>query len=311
MSKETPQEQKPEKEPRAEQVEQPVKQDAKQEPPSAPAELNPDKEHHEHIHDILMNQDEITWRSIILELIKTDQMDPWNIDLSKLSKKFISTLKKMKEMNLNVSGKVILCAALLLRVKSSRLIGDDLMEFDKLLATNDQEDIYSDEDFVNEQLGGIGVKVGKEHLMLIPKTPQPRKRKVSVYDLIDALAIALNTRRRRVLNNITTKTMEIPDKPIDISQLMNDLHGEVIGYLTKEENERMAFSQLVPGDSKLDKIHTFIPLLHLTNARKVNLDQNGHFKEIWVTLSKDKQTKEEPEKQESVKAPVPEAKPAA
>ncbi|MBW2972154.1 segregation/condensation protein A [Candidatus Woesearchaeota archaeon] len=255
---------------------------------SAVAKINPGKEHHENIYDILMNQDEITWRSILIELIKTEQMDPWDINLSKLSKMYIKTLKKLKEMNLQLSGKVLLAAAILLRIKSSRLVGDDLMEFDRLLASGDSsDDLYSDENFVEGELGSIGVKIDGKDLRLIPKTPQPRKRKVSVYDLIDALAIALNVRRRRVLNQIQTRTMDMPEKKIDISQLMDDLYNDVVGYLNQEQSGKMAFSELVPGDSKQDKIYTFVPLLHLTNARKVDLEQQQHFGEIWVKLARE------------------------
>ncbi|MBU2561372.1 MAG: segregation/condensation protein A [Nanoarchaeota archaeon] len=251
-----------------------------------PAEQS--REHHEHIYEILMNQDEITWRSIIIELIKTEQMDPWDINLSKLSKMYIKTLKKLKEMNLQLSGKVLLAAAILLRIKSSRLIGDDIMEFDRLLASGESsDDLYSDESFVEGEFGGIGIKVDGEQLRLVPRTPQPRKRKVSVYDLIDALAVALNVRRRRMLNQIQTRTLDVPEKPVDISQLMDDLYNDVIGHLTKEQTERMAFSDLVPGDSKEDKVFTFIPLLHLTNARRVDLEQQKHFGEIWVKIAKE------------------------
>lgn len=251
-----------------------------------PAEQS--REHHEQIYDLLMKQDEITWRSIIIELIKTEQMDPWDINLSKLSKMYIKTLKRLKEMNLQLSGKVLLAAAILLRIKSSRLVGDDMMEFDRLLASGESsDDIYSDESFVEGEFGGIGIKVDGEQLRLVPRTPQPRKRKVSVYDLIDALAVALNVRRRRILNQIQTRTLDVPDKPIDISKLMDDIYGDVMGHLTREQADRMAFSDLVPGDSKEDKVFTFIPLLHLTNARRVDLEQQKHFGEIWVKLAKE------------------------
>lgn len=265
------------------------------------------KQHHEYIHDILMKQDEITWRSIILELIKTEKMDPWDINISLLSKMFIKTLKKMKEMNLHVSGKVLLCAALLLRIKSSKLIGDDLLEFDRLLASGEnQDDMYSDEDYLHGELEQAGLNIDKNQMTLQPKTPQPRKRKVSVYDLIDALAVALTVRRRRILNQIQTKDIKAPEKSLDISQLMGDLYNDVVGYLMKEEVDKVAFSTLVPGDSKEDKVYTFIPLLHLTTARKIDLDQKQHFGEIWVKLAKKKEKKEKANKAEKKEEAEPE-----
>jgi segregation and condensation protein A len=246
--------------------------------------LDNTKEHHEHIYDILTKQDEVTWQTIIFELIKSEQMDPWDINVSKLSKLYIAALKKLKEMNLRLSGKVLLAAALLLRVKSTRLVGEDMMEFDRLLASGENpEELYSDENFVQGEMGAIGVNMGD--MKLLPRTPQPRKRKVSVYDLIDALAIALNVRRRRILSQIETRTMNAPDKPIDITSLMDGLFQDVMGFLNSDPAGRLAFSKLVPGGSKKDKVYTFIPLLHLTNARKVDLDQKESFGEIWISLA--------------------------
>jgi chromatin segregation and condensation protein Rec8/ScpA/Scc1 (kleisin family) len=144
--------------------------------------LDPSKAHHENIYDILMDQDEITWQSIIKELIKTEQMDPWDINISLLTKMFIKTLKKLKEMNLHVSGKVLLAAALLLRIKSGRLVGDDLLEFDRLLASGERDELYeTEEGYVEGQLNQMGMTLGKDQMKLVPKTPQPRSRKVSVY----------------------------------------------------------------------------------------------------------------------------------
>ncbi len=248
------------------------------------------QEHHEQIYNILMKEDEISWRTIILELVKSEQMDPWDINVSLLSKMFIKTLKKLKEMNLRISGKVLLAAALLLRIKSSRLVGEDMLEFDRLLASGENnEDLYAEEQgFVDGQLNNMGMTMNKDQMQLVPRTPQPRKRKVSVYDLIDALAVALNVRRRRVLNQIQTRTMNMPEKKYDISQLMNSLYEDVMNFLAADTNGKVSFTSLVPGEAKEDKIFTFIPLLHLTNARKLDLNQTDHFGEIWVTMAKEK-----------------------
>jgi len=255
-------------------------------PSTAAEEAKPKLEHHQHIYDILTNQDEVTWQTIIFELIKSEQMDPWDINVSKLSKLYISALKKLKEMNLRLSGKVLLAAALLLRIKSTRLVGEDMMEFDRLLASGENpEQLYTDENFVQGEMGAMGINISKDQMTLVPRTPQPRKRKVSVYDLIDALAVALNVRRRRILSQIETRTLNAPDKPIDITALMDGLFQDVMGFLNSDPAGKLAFSRLVPGDSKKDKVYTFIPLLHLTNARKVDLDQKENFGEIWISLA--------------------------
>ncbi len=244
---------------------------------------NPD-EVHDRIYQVITDTEEISWKQIIMDLIKQEDMDPWDINISTLTKRFINAVKKMKEMNLKVSGKVILAAALLLRIKSTRLIGEDVMEFDRLLASTEDPDLYDEDgNFIDGELGAMGVQLQKpDNLPLVPRTPQPRKRKVSVYDLIDALDVALHVKKRRVLNQLRTKEIKIPDKKLDITRLMDDILAQVIEILTG--SSQVAFSTLVPSDSKHDKVLTFIPLLHLKNARKIALDQPKHFEEIWVTL---------------------------
>ena len=285
-------------------MEEAIKKEQQQESAVENTESTEPKAHHEQLYELLMKEDEITWQTLIFDLIKTEQMDPWDINVSLLSKMYIKALKKIKELNLRISGKMLLAAALLLRIKSTRLVGDDLLEFDRLLASGENpNDLYGEEGFVEGQLNQMGMTMGQGQTTLIPRTPQPRKRKVSVYDLIDALAIALNVRRRRILSQIQTRTLDIPENKFDISQLMDDLYNVVVEFLMRDNSEKVAFSNLIPGEAKRDKVLTFIPLLHLTNSRKIDLEQKKHFEEIWVSLAKQKAEKEEPEIEEPEQKP--------
>src|SRR3990167_7609821 len=90
------------------------------------------REPHERIFDIIIKQDEVTWQAIILDLVRTEQMDPWDVNVSLLAKKYIEMLKQIKETNLRVSGKVLLAAAIMLKIKSQRLTGEDLDNLDRL-----------------------------------------------------------------------------------------------------------------------------------------------------------------------------------
>ena len=76
----------------------------------------------EQIYNMLIQKDEITWQSLLLDLIKSEQMDPWNIDITQLSKKYLDAVKDMKEANFFISGKVLLACSLLLKIKSNKLI---------------------------------------------------------------------------------------------------------------------------------------------------------------------------------------------
>ena len=88
---------------------------------------------HKEIYNMLIQKDEITWQSILLDLIKSEQMSPWDIDVSQLSKMYLEKVKEMKEANLHISGKIVLASALLLRIKSKKLANEEMFNFDSML----------------------------------------------------------------------------------------------------------------------------------------------------------------------------------
>ena len=240
----------------------------------------------ERIFQILYDTDEVTWQTLLYELIKKEGMNPWDINISLLTQKYIETIKKLKELDFRISGKVLLAAAILLKIKSNRLLNEDLSEFDRLL-TQSEEELLEELDLEEPKA------YDEEKHLLIPRTPQPRKRKVSVFDLVKALEKALEVKKRRVLNSIPPMDVKIPEKKKDITQVIREVYSKIISFLTGNRQNRLTFSQLVPSNTREDKIYTFIPLLHLTTQRKVNLDQKEHFGEIEITLNTKKEVEKE------------------
>jgi len=243
-------------------------------------------EGHERIFQLLYKEDEVTWQTLLYELIKKEQLDPWDINVSLLTKKYIDTIKKLKELDFRISGKVLLAAAILLKIKSTRLLNEDLSEFDRLL-TQSEEELIEELDLEEPQ------RHYDEKHPLIPRTPQPRKRKVSVFDLVKALEKALEVKQRRVMNSIPPMDVKIPEKKRDITQVIREVYIKIKSYFVRNQQNKLTFSQLVPSQTKEDKIYTFIPLLHLTTQRKVDLEQKEHFGEIEIMLNSEKEVDKE------------------
>ena len=238
----------------------------------------------EKVFQLLFEEDEVTWQSIIRDLIKTEQMNPWDIDISLLAQKFLDKLKRMKEMDFRVSGKIILAASILLKIKSDKLVTDDLSDFDRLMYATDttEEDFYEE---LESEIKAQGAVPQDESFRLVPRTPQPRKRKVSVYDLIEALNQALEVNKRRAGRAIPqAPVVEAPKKQTEISVIIKRVYGQIVNFVVKKNYERVKFSQLIPSENKTDKVLTFIPLLHLSNQRKVDLEQKQHFSDFDVLL---------------------------
>ncbi len=236
------------------------------------------------IFSLLVEQNEISWKSIIFELIKSEEMNPWDVNISLLTQKYIERLKQMKESDLRVGGKVLLAASILLRVKSNKLVGDDLDEFDRLIAGTDvsQEQFYDE----LEQELARGEELGlKEEYELLPRLPQARRRKVSVYDLVKALEKALEVKQRRVLHSMPP-FMELPARKFDVTAAISNLFQRILSLFGVRK--KLTFNDLLPGESRQDKVYTFIPLLHLSHQQKVELEQAEPFGEIQIKIQEGK-----------------------
>lgn len=232
------------------------------------------------IFSLLVEQNEISWKSIILDLIRTEKMDPWNIDLSLLAKRYIEHINGLKQRDLNLSGKVLLAAAILLRIKSSRLVGEDLDEFDRLMAGTE----LSSEQFYDELEQELrkGEEIGnKEDYELMPRLPQARRRKVSVYELVKALEKALEVKQRRTLQSMPT-IMELPARNFDVTAAITGLYQRITSLFRAKG--KLSFSELLTRGTKEEKVYTFIPLLHLSNQQKIELKQEKAFGEITISL---------------------------
>ncbi len=237
----------------------------------------------EKVIDIVLKEDDLNWKELIYDLVRNENMNPWDIDVSLLAEKFISMLSKLREMDFRIGGKMVLTSSLLLKLKSDKLLLDDLQSFDDLInGTGSMEEDLFEDGFEFEQTD-INSFLNNQR-KLVPRTPQPRERKVSVFDLVEALEQALETdvKRQRALSRVQIEeTTVVPTKSFDLTETMNILQGQLRKMFTKKKT-KIYFHDLLAGQSKQDKVFTFLPLLHLDNQRKIDLLQKEHFGDIEV-----------------------------
>jgi segregation and condensation protein A len=242
---------------------------------------------HTDVLTLLLEKDDISWRTILYDLVKTEQMNPWDIDLTLLTKRYIDTIKQMQEMDFRVSGKVLLAAAILLKIKSTHLVEHGIDELDKLLARTEEQAEYPEffSEFSNNLFNAAEKLEEEPHL--IPRTPQPRQRKITIYDLAEALQQAMEVKKRKLARIAPDVSFHIPTKKIDISQVIRQVYGKIKTYFHTNGKQKLTFNQLLPDKpTKDEKIYTFIPLIHLDNQRRINTTQEQHFGDIHIQLLK-------------------------
>ncbi|GIU69662.1 MAG: hypothetical protein KatS3mg002_0898 [Candidatus Woesearchaeota archaeon] len=232
------------------------------------------------VFNLLFVEDELSWKDLIYKLIEEENMDPWDIDISILSQKFLEMLKKLKELDFRISGKMVLASAILLKMKSDILLEQDIAKFNNMI-NNVEENMPLDN--MDNNTGNNAIEMPK----IYPKTPQPRKRKVSVYDLVNALekALEVESKRRRYYADNKKINITIPEKNFDLGKAMTSVYQKVEKHYSKKNTRLLTFEDLIISDSKKDKVLTFVPLLHLDTLRKIDLEQENHFDTIFVKMA--------------------------
>jgi len=238
----------------------------------------------------LVDQDDITWQAMLFELVNSHEMDPWDIDLGILSEKFLKMLHEMKETNLKISGKVILASTIMLRLKSGRFIDTDLVQLENLIASmNDVEAHFEEDGEIQTYLEG-GVR---KNYKIYPRSPQPRKRKVSVYDLVRALEGVIERQKIKVQRRVPQVEMEYHTKSVDMNVVLREVFNSLYDTVETKKSDKLKFSDIIPSNERSDIIATFLPLLHLTNQRVTDLHQDEAFCDFDVHVIKKGMTFEE------------------
>jgi segregation and condensation protein A len=232
----------------------------------------------EEIHDLLFNR-EIDWQEIIYDLINTEQLNPWDIDLIVLTERYFQKIQEMEERDFFVSSKVLLAASFLLRIKSEILLNKYIKSIDDILFGNKTE--------LKKQIFER-IELEDDIPELIPRSPLPRFKKVTLKELLESLNKAIITENRRIKKEIINKNalressislpkrkFSIKDKIIEITMIL-EKH-----FSSKEDYKKITFTELA-GEDREKRIEHFSPLLHLENQKKIWLEQPAHFEEIQI-----------------------------
>jgi segregation and condensation protein A len=230
----------------------------------------------------LITGEELGWQSIIYDLIKTEQLDPWDIDISVLAEKYLEMINNLEDADFFISSKVLLACSLLLRLKSEILVNSYIKSLDDALYGRKKEEEKPAIERLNIEEGELP--------NLIPRTPMARHRKVTLKELMSALNNAIDTENRRIKREIRghqTKKAILKVMPrenfIPLKISVKKIFGILKNHI-EEGNDHMKFSHI--ASEREERLASFIPILHLSNNEKIYLKQKTHFGDIQISLEK-------------------------
>jgi segregation and condensation protein A len=226
------------------------------------------------VHDLLFGK-EIGWREIIYDLINTEQLDPWDVDIIILSNSFLESIQKSEETDFFESSKILLAASLLLKIKSEFLLNKYVRSIDEILFGKEEKKVYEME----------RIELDEEIPELVPRSPMPRFRKVSLQELVSSLDKAIATENRRIHKEIINKNalretgISLPKRKNSMKDRLNEIYNKLFGHF--KNNKKITFNEFL-GNKNDEKIDSFSTLLQLENNGKIWLHQEKHFEDIHI-----------------------------
>ncbi len=206
---------------------------------------------------------------ILVNLAKNGEIDPWNIDIVELTDKFLKHVEELEKMDLRVSGRTLLYAAILLRMKSNALVEvdeppEEIMDF--------ESDNFEISDYP------------------IPAMPLRRSsnRPVTLEELLTELKKAEAIEKRR-LERVRNKTEE---RRTTIEEVLSIAHEEDIESrvgkmrnLLNELFEKQKYIKFSDISSPLDTggvIMAYLAILFLATKKEIWLEQEELFGELFI-----------------------------
>ena len=241
---------------------------------------------------------EIDGISILVEMAKTGKVDPWNIDIVDVTDKYLSQIFKIKANNLRLTGRTLLFAAILLKLKSNILEGINLNQFEEnpLEVTGNEEydDLY-DEDIHNyeEEIPRNNVISIDEVLERRTSIRLNRNRVVTLKDLIRQLKFYEELDKKRTLKNTLERHAKRRVKSYanftadDIINIAHDeyieksvevLHENLLRIFETEEKVELNTLTLLG----MDKISAYIALLFLSVNENFDLVQDEFYSDLYI-----------------------------
>lgn len=231
---------------------------------------------------------------ILVSMAKSGKIDPWNIDIVDITDKYLAKMFEMKSQNLRVTGRTLLFAAILLKIKSNVLDGVDLEAFEPI----EDEEIFDDrfdEDYDDEDnsYGYNNVISIDEVLQRRTSVRLNRNRVVTLRDLIRQLEFYEMIEKKQSLKNAHERAKRRVKSYANLSpdDIVNLAHEEYIeaGIATLKanldqilnQNERVELNELTLLG--MDRITAYIALLFLSANSDYELVQDEFYSELYVT----------------------------
>ena len=220
---------------------------------------------------------------LLLHLIKNDEVDIYDISIEKITEQYLSFIKSMEEMNLNIASEYLVMAAELLEIKSKLLLpnkkdlDDDEYEEDprenlinRLIEYKKYKDMIDTFKYLENERKDIFTKepINLNEYIDVEKE---NNGDITLDDLISALNNFL--KRKEEEKPLQTK---ITKKELSVTQRT----GEIRNIIRK--NKKISFFDLFEIVTREYIVVTFLSILEMAKHGEIVITQKNNFNNIII-----------------------------
>lgn len=235
---------------------------------------------------------EVDGIEILVNMAKQGKIDPWNVDIVEVTDKYLMLLFQSKAQNLRLTGRTLLFAAILLKLKSNVLEGIDVLDFEP---QHQDEFNYDDEmplDYEEEYIPTNNVISIDEVLQRRTSVRLNHNRVVTLRDLIRQLEFYEMLDKKQSLKNAHERAKRRVQNYARLSpdDIINLAHDEYIENGVQRLKANL--SEILSRQDKIelneltllgmDKISAYISLLFLTVESDYDLEQDEFYGDLYV-----------------------------
>lgn len=224
---------------------------------------------------------------LLLHLIKSSDMDIFDINLVDITKQYLDYIEKMEEMNLNIASEYLVMAAELIEMKSATLlpkpeIEDDSYEEDPREALIERLIEYKR----YKEITGSFKSLEEDRNQVYTKYPENLKKyapsdvdiigDIDLDMLIEAIGKFLTRKEEEkpLQTTVTTKEYSVRERSREIKSLLR-------------KKKKVSFSELFEVPRKDYVVVTFLSILSMCKKHEIEIKQENNFEDIYLNLRSD------------------------
>ena len=207
------------------------------------------------------------WKTILIDLVKREKMNPWDIDVAELAEKYLKKINELEHSSLRVPANAILACAILLKTKSKYL---------RLSSLDDEEE---------EPLSAEQKEMFLEEIPDLMANRSFREGKISLDELVASIEDIIDATKPRKAKVRDIPRMELNFDDFSIEDKLDDVEALIQDRV--DSQGIVMFNSLLENNETTTLVEMFLAVIFLMNKGKLFAYQTEFFGDIFIQLLKE------------------------